>query len=303
MMLSGFVVVSLLVLAPFQAESAMSSTNYEIQWDNVGSGGDDTSSSPSYELRDSIGGIPGSASSASYDENSGYRAGVYDQTVDYEIFAEDVNSQVAATSSSGITVSVTTSAGFTVGDMIAVVQDEGVSQVSAVGVITTIPDGITIVVDELHDNGTAPVIDGSNDYVYRLSGSTIALPTLSPSTISTGLVAWDVNADVDQGYSVYVLPNHELTRGSTPIPDVSDGSVTIGTSEYGARSSDLTLASSTFDTQDTGFGSGLAPVQVASRPAAAFSSRDFVSLKTTVSSTQEAGSYAQDLTFIFVGEY
>jgi len=303
MMFSGFIVLSLLILAPFRAESAMSSTNYEIQWDTVGSGGDDTSSSSSYELRDSVGGLPGSGSSSTYEENSGYRAGIYDQTVDYEIFPQDVNSQVAATALSGLTVSVTTSAGFTVGDMIAVVQDEGSSQVSAIGVVTSVPSGTSVVVDELHDNGTAPTIDGSNDYVYELTGSTMTLPSVSPTTLSTGIIGWNVNAEVGQGYSVYALAENVLTRGSNPIPDVTDGSVTIGSSEYGARSSDSTLASSTFDTQDTGFGSGSAPVQVASRSGTSFASRDFVHLKVAVGSSQEAGAYAQILTFIFVGDY
>jgi hypothetical protein len=77
--------------------------------------------------------------------------------------------------------------------------------------------------------------------------------------------------------------------------------VTAGSSEYGGRSSDATLASSTFDTQDTAFTTD--PALVASVDAHPFLSIGFVTLKASVSGSQAGGSYSQTLTAIFVGEY
>lgn len=290
----------LLILAPFRVESAMSSTNYQIQWDSVGSGGSDTSSSASYKLHDTIGTNQGISSSTTYRVDAGYRGGIYDPTVSFAVFSQVTSSQVAATALVSTTVTVTSTAGFSVGDYIAVVQDQGAGQVSAIGKVTVV-GGSTLTVDELKDGGTAPTINGSNDYVYKLSGSSLPLGTFSASVVTTGIVGWDSSADVSYGYSVYLYEDQNLTTGSATIPDVSDGAVTAGFSEYGARSSDTTLTGSTFDTADTAITGSLQ--QVASRTDNSLKARDFVTLKVGISSAQASGNYSHTLTFVFVGNY
>lgn len=289
-----------LILAPFKAESSMSSTNYQIQWDSVGAGGEDTSSSATYKVRDSFGMVQGVSTSSSYSEQIGFRAGIYDPVVSYSVFSQVRASQVAATSLSGSTVSVTSTSGYSTGDYVAVIQDEGASQVSAIGKISSVGAG-SLTVDVFQDGGTAPIIDGTNDYVYELSGNSLPLSTLSSSVVTTGIVGWEVNADVSSGYSVYVLEDGDLTTGSDTITDVADGTVTAGSTEYGARSSDASLAASTFDTQDTAFTTSLQ--QVASRGDNSMESRDFLTVKAAVSSSQAGGSYSQNLTLVFVGNY
>lgn len=294
------VALSLLILAPFRVESAMSSTNYQIQWDSVGSGGSDTSSSASYKVHDTIGTNQGLSSSTSYRVDAGYRGGIYDPTVSFAVFSEDTSTQVAATVLVSTTVTVTSTAGFSVGDYIAVIQNLGASQVSAIGKVTVV-GGSTLTVDELRDGGVAPTVDGTNDYVYKLSGTSLPLGTFSSSVVTTGIVGWDSSADVSNGYSVYLYEDQDLTSGAATISDVSDGSVTAGSSEYGARSSDTSLAGSTFDTTDTAITGSLQ--QVASRADNSLKARDFVTLKVGVSAVQAGGSYSQTLTFVFVGNY
>ncbi|MBP9828156.1 hypothetical protein KBC55_03285 [Patescibacteria group bacterium] len=278
----------------------MSSTSYQILSDTVGASGDDTSSSASYQLRDSFGNdASGLGDSASYQGMLGYRSQIYDPVVAFAVYAQDTASQVAAVSATSSSVDVTDASSYAAGDLIAVVQNEGASQITAIGRITSVSVN-TLNIDEF--TGGAITIDGNNDFVYALSGTTVPLASLTPSTLTTGIVAWEVNVDVTGGYSVYIFEDDDLKNGDgDAITDVSDGAVTLGETEYGARSSDTSLASSTFDTQDTAITSSLQ--EVGSRASSSFESRDFVTLKAAVSDTALDGSYDHNLTFIFVGNY
>lgn len=279
----------------------MTSTNYEIRFDNFGSGGEDTSSSSSYLLRDSVGGTSSQgSSSSSYQLNSGYRAGIFDRSVDFTLFIQDKSSQVAATSRAGNTVGVTSTAGIAVGDMVVVIQDEGESQVEAIGeVISVAPSDFTV--DAFTARTTLPTIDGTNDLVYVLDGSVISLGTLTDSIVATGIIGWEADVETDDGYSVYIYEDTDLNSGGEVIPDVMDGTVTAGDSEYGGRSSDGSLSDSLFDAEDTAFTTSFQ--QIGSRGGYEFASRDFLTIKAAVNDTQDGGTYSHNLTVIYVGDY
>lgn len=285
------------------AFAAMSSTNYLLQWDAISVGATDTQSSSSYRVRSSMDmGLSSlSAPSSSYVLDGGFRGGVYDPVSVFRIFVQNLSSQVAATSSAGNTVTVTSAASFSGGDRVLLVQDEGASQVTAMAKISSIA-GNSLIVDVF--SGGSPVIDGSGDYLYKMTSNGTTLPLGGPtsSTVVTGAIGWEATADIQTGYSVYVMEDANLmTAGLDEIPDVADGSVTAGTSEYGAVSSDTSLASSTFDTQDTAITSSLQ--LVASRAAVTFDGRDYVTLKLAISSSQQSGAYSQNLTLLFAGNY
>lgn len=281
--------------------ASMSSANYEIRFDEVAIGGDNEAESASFQLRDAIGGTaPGLLSGDTYSINGQYRAGIYDEVATFRVFIQDKASQVGAVSFAGLQVQVTNATGFFVGQMIVVVQDEGQNQKTAVGRVAEV-DNTDLTVDFWTSIGAPIVLDGVNDYVYRLNGSAVALGVLDPAYVSTGVVAWEVNADIDNGHSVYVFENQELRTPTSTIPDVNDGLVNAGSSEYGGRSSDTTLASSTFDTQDTAITNTYK--LVGSRSETAFKSRDFLLLKAAVASSQPGGSYGHTLSFVYVGGY
>ena len=281
---------------------AMSSTSYEIRSDSFGTGGSDTSSSASFQLRSSIS-VPagGESSSSSFNLNAGYREKVFDQFATFQVLIQDRASQVAATALVGETVTVTSASGISVDDFIVIIENEGSGQVSAIGQVTSIVVS-DVTVDFLTDSGSTPIIDGSNDVVYVLDSSSVSLGILDTAVVSTGTIGWEVNVDNDEGYSVYVFEDDDLEQsGGIPIPDVTDGSVSAGSSEYGARSSDSTLSASTFDTEETAFTSTL--TQVGSRSAGDFKSRDFLTMKVAIDSSQDDGSYSHTLTFIYAGDY
>jgi hypothetical protein len=289
------------LLAYFPAVSAeMSSANFKIRWDSVGVGGSNDSSSASYQVRDSLGNNSvGRSLSTSYTLASGFREGVFDQIITFDVLSQNNGSQVAATGLAGTTVTCAT-AGFSVGDLVALVQDLGASQVSAVGRIVSIGAG-NITVDELKDGGSAPVIDGTNDHVYRLSSSSISLGTLSATAVSTVIVGFDVSSEIDSGYVVQVYSDGNLRSGANDINNVADGTVTVGAEEYGGRSSDTALSGSTFDSQDTAFST--AYQDVADEPSVAFASRNFLTLKASMSGSTPNATYGQILSFIVSGNY
>ncbi len=286
-----------------QAFAAMSSTNYLLQWDSISVGGSDTQSSSSYRVRSSVdlGLSAEDMTSSSYGLDGGYRGGVYDPVSTFRIFSQNLSSQVAATSLVGSTVVVTSAASFAVGDRVLLVQNEGATQISAMASISSIL-GSSITVDVF--SGGSPTIDGSGDYLYKMTSDGTTLPLGGPtsSTVVTGVIGWEATADIQTGYSVYLMEDTNLiTTGLDEIPDVVGGVVSAGSSEYGAVSSDTSLASSTFDTEDSAITSSLQ--LVASRAAVTFEERDYVTLKLAISSSQQGGEYSQNLTLLFAGNY
>ncbi len=274
----------------------MSSTNYQITADSFSSLGSESSESGSYILRDSGGTVSSaSATSASFQLDAGYRAQIYDQVSTFELGMQNGASETAVTNLSGSEITVTSTSGYVLGDLVALVQDSGENQQVAVGVVEAVAG--TITVDFLSH---ALTIDGTNDYLYRLSSSSISLGSLSKLRVSTSVVGWQVTSDSPNGYTVYVYDDGDLSYGANVIADVADGSVTAGVSEYGGRSTDSTLVS-TFDTQDTGFTETLQ--DVASRSVRAFKERDALSIKASYETGQVSGGYGHAMEVVYVGAY
>lgn len=298
--LATFATVGVFVYVQF-AQAAMSSSNYEIRWDTVSTGGSDTSSSASYLLRDTVSGAAGgTGSSTTYQLTDGYRAGIFDQVITFDLYIQNSSNERAITALSGTTVSMSSTTGLSASDYVAVVQNRGGSQVVGFGRIQSVGAG-SIVLDRLTVGSSSPSIDGTNDYLYQLNGSALTLETLDGSTVGTGIAAFEVTVDNDSGYSVQILEDGNLRVGSDVIDDVGDGNVTAGSEEYGARSSDTTLSSSTFDTQDTAITT--TSQDVATSSTFAFDERSFLVLKAAGSSSSTANTYSHTITFIASGNF
>lgn len=300
--MSKFIALSVFVgvFMYLQAVSAqMTSTNYQILWDSVNTGGLDVSSSSTYQLRDSLGQTAdGRSSSTSYVQDAGYRSGVYDQVLSLSILPQSNASVRSASALSGLVVT-TDPTGLSVGDYVVVIQDRGASQVSGMGKITAV-GGSTITLDRLSTGGTTPVIDGTSDYVYKLTGSSISLGTITNSAVQTAIIGFDTTADLSSGYTLQIKEDGALRSGAYDIDDVADGTVTAASEEYGARSSDTSL-STTFDTQDAGMSSSFQ--EIVSSSSKTFYDRHFVTLKASASGSSYSGSYSQTLSVILSGNF
>lgn len=300
-LVAAFVLVGFFIYTnPVTAE--MTSTNYQIRWDSLTEGGSDTSTSETYGVHDSIGGNAlGDSTSETYQTSGGYRAGIFDQILTFDVLLQNSSDSRAVTARSGTTVSIANTTGLSVGGYIALVQDNGASQVSAIGKISSISSGVSLVVDAWTDNGTTPTIDGTNDLLFPLNGSTIALGELSSTSVATALIGYEVTADLESGYSVQVLTSGGFSNGSHSITSVSDGSVTTGSEEYGARSSDTSIATSTFDTQDTALTTSFQ--DIATEVDAKYDNRHFLTLKAAASSGTASGNYSQSISLIASGNF
>ena len=302
-LLTVFALVGVFLYAD-PAFAEMTSSNFKIRWDSVTTGGSDTASSASYGLRDSVGGPSvGASTSANYQTSAGYRAGIFDQVITFDILPQSVTDQRAVTSRSSLTISTTSTGSLSAGDYIVLVQDRGADQISAVGRIVSggIVSGVSITVDAWSDNGTTPTIDGSNDFFSPLNGSSVALGNLLVTTVSTAVIAYEVSSETDNGYSVQLMQAGNLLSGGNDINPVADGVVTIGSEEFGARSSDTTLATSTFDTTDTAITSLFQ--EVTTESTTKFNDRHFVTLKAAMSPATATGTYTQTLTLIASGNF
>src|SRR3989339_787621 len=100
-----FILAIFCITRPVDVWAIMTSTNYQIQWDAVGVGGLDTSSSATYILRDIVGDLAvGASSSTTYQLDAGYRQGVTDQVAAFQVYAQNRSTQVAATVLSNKTI-------------------------------------------------------------------------------------------------------------------------------------------------------------------------------------------------------
>jgi len=299
--LFAFVLVGVFLYAQTTG-AEMTSSNYQIRWDSITTGGSDTSSSASYTLRDSMGNlVPGSSTSTNYGLSDGYRAGVFDQILTFDLFSQASNNPASVTSLSGTTIATATTTGISAGDYIVLMQDIGSSQVSAVGKVTSVASGVSITVDGWSTNGTMPTIDGVNDKYSKLSGTSLGFAELSPGEVSTMVLGMEVNADTPNGYTVQVMADGDLTNGTVSIPGVADGAVTVGSLEYGASSSDTSLASSTFDTQDSAFTTAFQ--DIVTQSGFKYIDRHFLTLKASRGESLASGTYSQVLTIIASGNF
>lgn len=239
-----FVLLALVLGAP---AIAMTSTNYQINWDDITGGGDDFGTSTNYQINDTIGDTAaGSGSSANYTLHAGYRYPESSNTVGFTVRAAASTPVPAWTAFNNVDqVTVSSASGFVLGDLIAVVENRGLSQKVAVGRIVSIV-GLVITVDAFDgEEATISAIPaGGDDVVYRLSTNALNLGTISATTPGVGVVGVSVFSTAPNGYALYLHENTDLQNGANNIDDVADSAVTNGSEEYGysVKGSGVTIA-------------------------------------------------------------
>ncbi len=217
--------------------SAMNSGNYKINWDTIGSGGLDTGSSTNYSIQDTIGGVfPGASTSTNYQAWAGYRIDFLKNALSLVVRGQGGSTGIAYTAFDALnnTVTVASASSFSLNQLISVAENVGFSQKTAVGFVTRI-DGNTITVD--HWSGStstmSAVPNGGDDLVYPIQSRSVAFGTLSASQPNVQTIVTTAKSSLESGFEVRVTAAGSLTNGLSIIPAVSDGSVTVGSSEYG----------------------------------------------------------------------
>ena len=294
----------ILFFVAIQTVLAMDSTNYQINWDSVNSGGTDYSASTNYQLNDTMGDVgTGYGNSTNYRLHAGYRQNQIMEPAElsFNMGAPENSTKVAYTALSltGKTVTVSSATGYSVDDYIGVVEDEGLNQKFIVGKITNISSN-TFTVDKW--SGTTNTIStspaGGDDFVYRLNGHTIDFGILSPTVGKTGLVYTDVNTNASNGYVLTVQSDGYLLNGSQHIMDVSDGAVSSGSEEYGAMVEGDSATSTGSD-----FAITTTAREIQKSDASADTERIGMTYKIDIKSITPAGNYTQTVTYLLTASF
>lgn len=284
---------------------AMTSTNYSIPWDNLNQGGYDIGTSTNYSVRDTIGGLAvGTGTSANYELSSGYRAPEAEYLL--SLFVKTGNTvstgYSAFTNGTGGTVTVSSASGFSVGDMIAVVENQGFGELVSIGKITNIA-GNLITVDRFDGDGGsmsgAPT--GGDDYVYLLNANSFSFGTVTVGSENAAVVGTSVQTNVPTGYTVYSEANQQLQNGlADTITEVTDGTVTAGSEEYGAEVTGPTAVNSG---SDIGVTTTQRIIQQSGSGTGGISDKIGMIFKLAISGSTPAGTYTQTVYYSLTANY
>lgn len=285
--------------------SAMTSTNFQILWDSINIGGDDISSSTNFKLRDTIGEHgSGTSTSANFQLSAGYRVGdVQEPTLTFSIGTQENATEMlySSFSNAGKTVVLETASGFSAGDFIGIVENPGPSQLIAAGKIINIT-GTTVTVDAWagEPGSLSGTPSGDNDFAYRLNGSAAQLGNQSLTVGTTSFTRTNVISNAPNGYSVQILTDGDLQASSTQVmTNVSDGSVTVGSEEYGGEVVGSLAVGSGGDFAFSSTGTRV----IQQSNALGSSDRVGVIYKLAIAASTSPGNYQQAITYTATGNF
>ena len=284
---------------------AMSSTNFSIPWDNLNEGGSDIGTSTNYSVRDTIGGLSvGTGTSANYQLSAGYRAPEASYLISLDVLTGNtVSSPYSAfTNGTGGTVTVSSPGSFTIDDLIAVVENQGFGEMVAIGRVTNIA-GNLLTVDRFDGDGGAMSASpsGGDDYVYRLASTSFDFGTVTPGTENAAVVGTAVKTNIPTGYSVYVEANQQLNNGlGHNMNEVTDGTVSTGSEEYGAE---VTGATAVNAGTDLGVTTTQRIIQSSASASGAISDKVGMIYKLAIDGTTNAGTYTQTVYYSLTANY
>jgi hypothetical protein len=283
----------------------MTSTNYSIPWDNVNQGGNDVGTSTNFSVQDTIGGTSaGTGTSANYQLSSGYRAPEAEYLLSYIVKTGNTvfTTYSAFTNGTGGTVTVGSSGSFSIGDLVAVVENRGFGELVSIGKITNIAGNI-ITVDRFDGDGVgmSALPSGGDDFVYRLASNSFSFGTVTPGTQNAVVASTAVQTNVPTGYSVYIEANRNLQNGSaTVMTPVTDGSVTVGSEEYGAE---LTGATAVNGGTDLGVTTTQRIIQTSGASTAGIADKVAMIFKLAINGSTSAGTYSQTVYYTLTANY
>ncbi|MBI5023234.1 MAG: hypothetical protein HZC05_03715, partial [Candidatus Magasanikbacteria bacterium] len=131
-----------------------------------------------------------------------------------------------------------------------------------------------------------------------LSTNSVSLGTLSTGAVSTASQTLTVTTNSPTGYTATIADDGNLRSGANDINDVSDGTVTAGSEEYGIRTSGTAGQMNNSDTAITAVAQ-----TVASTSTIATSEQTSIAYKVGVSASTESGTYSHTVTFTTTVNY
>ncbi|MFZ6015539.1 MAG: hypothetical protein ACOYUZ_04265 [Patescibacteria group bacterium] len=296
--------ILLLLFAVINTAGAMTSTNYQINFDSINSGGTDFSSSTSYQMNDTFGEQgTGYSSSSNHLLHAGYRQSDegFEPSLSFEIGVQENSTQTtySALSLAAKTVTVADATDYATGSYIGVVENQGLGQNFVIGRITDVL-GSVIYVDAWE--GTTSTIGlipaGGDDYVYRMDNHNLDFGNMNYGVGYTGIVYTNVNTTAENGFTVQIQSDGYFNNGTEHIVDVSDGTVSTDAEEYGARVYGYHATSTGFDFPVT---STFREIQMGTSTAS--NSRVGMIYKINTTPVTPAGYYRQTVRYIVTANF
>ena len=219
------IIISLVIIFPFQIVMGMQSANYKIEKDSINFGGTDGGQSANYNLDDTMGEVgTGLADSENYIMKAGYR------------------------------------------------------------------------------QATEEVVDPT--FTFAISSTTCALGTLTTASVSSCTYNITTSTNAEDGYTTTIIEDGNLRDGTPDIDDISDGTVTAGSEEYGVSSNDadsLDIVTTSGDVASSITGTAKSIATQASGPVSA----DAVTVThhASIAATTIAGSYSHVVTLVSTGTF
>ena len=131
-----------------------------------------------------------------------------------------------------------------------------------------------------------------------LSTNSVSLSSLSASVVNSANQTLTITTNSPTGYTTTIIEDGNLRSGSDDINDVTDGSVTLGSEEYGISTSGAAGQYNSTDTTITGVAKTIATTSTI-----AISEQTVVTYKAAISGTTVAGSYSHTVTFTTTANY
>ena len=141
-------------------------------------------------------------------------------------------------------------------------------------------------------------------FTFTISSATCALGTLSTSSVSSCNYTITTTTNAEDGYTTTIIEDGNLRDGIPDIYDVSDGTVTAGSEEYGASSNDadsLDIITTAGDAASPITGTAQSVATQASGPVAA--DAVIVTHHASIATTTLAGSYSHIVTLVSTGTF
>lgn len=164
----------------------------------------------------------------------------------------------------------------------------------------------------MSDTGSAAVSIIANDQVtvtatvestftFTLSSNTCALGTLSTASVSPCNYDITTSTNAEDGYATTIIEDGNLRDGSSDINDVSDGTVTAGSEEYGIALTDVVGTDRAFTDERAITGTAQTVASDATGPISA--QQVTITHKASITATTLAGSYSHIVTLISTGTF
>ncbi len=301
----SFVAALFLFFLFAQPSLSMSSSNFQINWDHINSGGGDFASSASYQLNDTLGQIAdGTSTGVLYAMKAGYRAAeASPEALGLTIRAQEGATVVSysAFSKMGKMVMVSSAGFLSIGDYIAVVENSGFGERVTVGRVSAIAANV-VTVDGWSgaEESMSASPSGGDDFVYRLGGTAVAFGSVVVGAQNTATAMASIGSTAVNGYTVYLQGDGALRSGATSIGSVADGAVSLGSEEYGMS---VTGTRAFGAGVDTAVSSSQRVIAQSSATSSVIGDRVGMVFKVSTTDATPSGTYGQTVFYTLTANY